>query len=342
MGIGIPIILFVLGLIIIIKGGDIFVESAVWVAKVTGIPNIIIGATIVSLATTLPELFVSMIASTSGSPDIAIGNAVGSMICNIGLILAISFIFMPSIIKRNTFQSKAYIMILASLFMLIFSLDKVIKPYEGLGLLLILLYYIYINVKEAKNSIGISENEIAAAVESSRIKVKVSNEEIIKNIALFIIGAVLIVIGAKLLVGNAQRIALYFSIPEAIISLTVVALGTSLPELVTAITAIVKKEDGVAVGNILGANILNITMILGSCSLFSKEGLIVNSRDITVFSNTFNNVPQTLYLDMPIAVVLMLLVVIPIIKNGRSKRSNGFMLLTIYSIYILSLITMVV
>lgn len=340
MEIVIPIFLFILGIVIIIKGGDIFVDGAVWVAKVTGIPNIIIGATIVSLATTLPELFVSVIASIEGSPDIAIGNAVGSIICNIGLILAIYFIFMPGKVEKKSFKSKAFIMLCSLILVMFFSIDKIIKPYEGIVLLAVLIYYIYLNLKEAKESRLVVNEELAVEIESTK-KIEVSVKEILKNISMFIIGAIFIVIGAKLLVNNAQIIAKYFNVPESIISLTVVAIGTSLPELVTAISSIIKKENGVAIGNILGANILNATMILGTCSIISKGGLPVSSGDITVFNNTFFSVPQSLYIDIPIALILMLLLMIPIMKNGKSNKHNGIALLGVYVIYIIFLATLI-
>lgn len=333
-----PLLFFIVGLVIIIKGGDIFVDAAVWVAKVTGIPNLIIGATIVSLATTLPEFFVSTIASTKGCPDIAIGNAIGSVICNIGLILAISIIFMPGIVKVRSFIPKAILMIVAAVSVLIFSSDGSINAFEGLILISFLIYYVKQNLDDTKQAM-IALNETATTAEDIRSysKAKIEKGEVIIKVLMFTLGAILIVLGAKLLVSNAQIIAKYFNVPESIISLTIVSLGTSLPELVTAITSIIKKEEGVAVGNIVGANILNLTMILGSCGILTKGGLVVNKRDISVLGNTFSSISQTSLVDIPVALLLMLLITIPVLVNKKYKKTNGIAILLIYFIYVMFL-----
>ena len=328
----VPSILFIVGLVVIIKGGDYFVDSAVWIAKITGIPNILIGATIVSLATTLPELFVSSIATANGAPDMALGNAVGSTICNIGLILAISLIFMPGKIDKKSFAQKGILMIGSTLILLFFSRDGVLVKSEGAVLFLLLLVYVLLNIKEAKNS-RISTEEVAIEMEVSTRKT-LDSKEIVINSAKFIFGTAFIVLGANLLVTNGQTIAKFLNIPDQIISLTLIALGTSLPELVTAISAIVKKEHGISIGNILGANILNVTMILGTSSFIAPNGLVLSSRDITVFGKTFLNVPQTLNIDIPVSLILMALVVLPGLLRGRFRKVNGIILLCIYITYI--------
>lgn len=337
MGIYMYIGLFIIGLLIIIKGGDIFVDSAVWVAKVTGIPNIIIGATIVSLATTLPELFVSSIATIRGAYDMAIGNAIGSIICNTGLILSLSMIFMPGAVDKDKFMPKTYIMIVSTILMLLFCTDGRISIFESICLFAVLVFYVNHNLREARQSIE-AASEIAlsdTAVEDG--KGKISKGVISQNIFKFILGAVLIVIGARLLVNNAQIIAGYFDMPEGIISLTVIALGTSLPELVTTITSIVKKEGGVAVGNIIGANILNMVMIVSTCGIISGGKLAISNRNIFIGSFRFINFHQTLLLDIPIAILMMLLIILPIVLRGKYERKNGIMLLGVYIFYIVFL-----
>jgi len=337
MEILVPSVLFLLGLVIIIKGGDFFVDAAVWIAKVTGVPNILIGATIVSLATTLPELFVSTIATINGSPEMAIGNAVGSTICNIGLILAISVIFMSGNIDKKSFRSKGLLMVGSTLLLFFFSRDKVLSAYEGVVLLVLLVFYIVLNIYEAK----ISRNTFQEVATTVQAKEKLDSKVIIINISKFVIGSIFIIVGAKLLVNNGQILARFLNIPEQIISLTLIALGTSLPELVTAINAIIKKEHGISIGNIIGANILNITMILGTCSIISPNGLVIKTRNIYVFGNVFKNIPQTLYIDIPVTLVLMSLIVVPGAVFGKIKKANGVLLLGIYIAYIsfLALIT---
>ena len=333
MEIILPIILFIIGIIVIIKGGDLFVDAAVWVARVTGIPNIIIGATIVSLATTLPELFVSSIATIGGAPDIAIGNAIGSIICNTGLILALSMIFMPGKVEKESFMPKELIMVGSTILLLLFSTNGTINILEGLVLLCVLLYYIKQNLVDAKKSM-VSSAEVSVSITEEAKKEKLDKKAITKNIAAFIIGSILIVIGANLLVDNAQVIAKYFKVREAIISLTIIALGTSLPELVTALTSIAKKEGGVAVGNIIGANILNINMIVAVCSFLSKGGLKISSRNIVFGNFQFINFHQTLLLDIPVALVMMLLIIMPVVIRGKYTKRNGIALLCVYITYI--------
>lgn len=333
MEIVLPILLFILGAVIIIKGGDLFVDAAIWMAKVTGIPDIIIGATVVSLATTLPEFFVSTIATVSGSPDIAIGNAIGSIICNTGLILAISMMIMPIKVDKKSFMSKAFLMIASTVLLLLFSTNGNINRIEGAVLAGILVYYIIQNKKEAQMSLELSD-EVASTMTEDAGKVKPDKKEVSKNILMFIVGTLFIIVGANLLVNNAQIIAKYFAVPEAIISLTVVALGTSLPELVTALTSISKKQGGVGVGNIIGANILNIVMIVSTCGIISKDGLLLTARNIEFFGRQFVNFHQTILLDIPVALVLMLLVILPVTTYGKYTKKNGAMLLSVYVFYI--------
>ncbi len=318
--------LFLLGLIIIIKGGELFVNASVWFATVTGIPTIIIGATIVSLATTLPELFVSVFASTQGSPDMAIGNAVGSTICNIGLILSTAILFAPSEVNRKHFSEKGLLMIISTILLLIFSIDTLLTKVEGIILFVVLAIFIRLNLKQFRLS--------NILVKNNRKNKKVSASILIKNLLKFVIGAIFIVIGAQLLVDNGRDIAEFFNVPEQIISLTLIALGTSLPELTTSITAIVKGHEGISVGNIIGANILNNTMILGTAAFTTEQGLVIGKRDILFLARNFKDVPQTLYIDLPVALLLMLILVISGIYNRKLNRSTGLVLLLIYIGYL--------
>ncbi|MCM8712110.1 calcium/sodium antiporter [Clostridium sp. SYSU_GA19001] len=323
-------LLFALGLFIIIKGGDIFVDAAVWFAKVTGMPNILIGATVVSLATTLPELFVSTIASFNGAPEVAIGNAIGSTICNIGLILALSMIFMPGNVDKTSVRNKGLLMIGSTIVVMLLSLDKVMYFYEGLILLLLLIFYVYLNIKEVK-----SNKEIAVESISSE-EIQRDRKIVITNISKFVLGSVLIVFGARLLVDNGIKIAEFLKVPQAVVSLTLIALGTSLPELITTITAIVKKHYDISVGNIIGANILNVTMILGTSSIFSSNGLVINNRTLNIFNNVYV-IPQTLYIDIPVSLLQMIIVVLPAMLFGKLKRWQGITVLTIYISYLIFL-----
>ncbi|AOT72776.1 calcium/sodium antiporter [Geosporobacter ferrireducens] len=327
MGNIIVFVMFFLGLIIIIKGGDLFVESAIWMAIVTGIPTIIIGATLVSLATTLPEFFVSTIASAKGYTEMAIGNAIGSTICNMGLILGTCAIISPVAIRRKFFSFKGLLMVAVLVIFYYFASDFIVDEFEGYMLLMILILYIIVNILELKGN--------ASAIDQSEESVTIPL--VIKNIFNFILGAGMIILGARLLVDNGVTIANIFNIPEQIISLTLIALGTSLPELITSITAVVKGHMGISIGNIIGANILNLTMVLGASSLLSGKGLMISSRDMHILDHVLVNVPQTLVLDIPVSLLLMLILVLCGSYKRMIDRMHGFLLFSIYISYLFML-----
>jgi|LGVF01.2.fsa_nt_gb cation:H+ antiporter len=324
MDIVIVYLLFALGLVLIIKGGDWFVDSAVWIAEVTGIPSIIIGATIVSIATTLPELIVSVTANLQGSSEMAIGNAVGSIICNIGLIASIGFIVLKNKIKKKLFFKKSMIMIGALVVFTAFAWDLTFTHTEAIVVMLFIVLFLYYNIKGSKES----------KEEYTFDKSTLTKQIIGKNIVLFIAGATGIVIGASLLVTNGIIIAAQLGVPEAIISLTVIALGTSLPELTTMISSIKKGNQDIGLGNIIGANILNVALILTSSSMISSEGLPIQLYDFTLFGKTFEQFPNTLKIDVPFALLLMILFSLPTLIKGETKKWQGFAMLATYVIYL--------
>ena len=308
------ILLFAVGLALIVKGGDFFVDAASWIAEVSGIPKLIVGATIVSVATTLPELLVSVIAAASGDPagiDTAIGNAIGSVTANIGLVMAISLTAMPSIIKRKDYALKSALMLGAGAVILAFGV-----LFQGVGviasviLLAILVLAIIENVNGAKK---------AMAEGSTDEKPEVSRKIIIVNIVKFIVGVAGIVIGAKLMVDNATVIATKLGVQQRIIGLTIVAIGTSLPELVTTITAIVKKQSSLSVGNIIGANIIDLAMILPACALVSGGTLPI---------------PTTFYIDVAVCIGVGAIALIPTLITKRFRRWQGIALLAVYLTYV--------
>ena len=307
------ILLFILGLILVIKGGGWFVEAASWIAEATGIPKMIVGATIVSLATTAPEQLVSIIAVLEGSNDLGIGNAVGSVSCNLGLGLAVVMIFTPIVIHKKEFLEKGILMFIGACILWFMVRDTKLMPAEAIILLAVLVVFIAVNVK----SIHI---QAKSAKKREPIRKKVLSINILK----FVIGATCIVIGARLMVDNGTIIAQMLGVPEAIIGLTLVAVGTSLPEIVTAITSLLKKESTMSVGNIIGANIIDLTMILPVCSFLSDGGLAVNQSTIAI--------------DIPIAILLIVITVAPTVLAGKFSRWQG---VTIFGIYIGYVITMV-
>ncbi len=309
-----PIILFIVGLGIIIKGGDMFVDAARWVSEVAGIPKLIVGATIISLATTLPELLVSSIATMDGNIGIAMGNAIGSVIANIGIGLSLGIIFIPAAVNPKEFNSKAIIMMVTTSVLLFFGISGEINMVHSTVLFTILAVYIYSNVMSVKNSNADDED-----------KPEISPKVITKNVLMFIFGAAGIIIGADLLVKNGEILARAFGVSDAVIGLTIIAIGTSLPELVTAITSIVKKEGALSVGNILGANIIDMAMILPVCSLLSGGTLAVSNATIAV--------------DIPVALFLMVVATVPTMIAKKFSRWQGIVILVSYIAYLVYVVS---
>ena len=331
----ISIPLFIISLILVIKGGDIFVDASIKIAKKTRIPTIIIGATIVSIATTLPELIVSATASFQGSFDLALGNALGSLICNTSLVCAISLIFVPSFIKNKTSNFKNYLLLFTILLLGIFcigienqSVNGVLNLFEGILLIILFIVFMYSNLSDAKKEIKdrLEYEKLNTNTQQDKIE-EICNDRMGKLILFFILGAVLVAIGAIGLVESAKAIAYSFKISETVVGLTIVAVGTSLPELVTTITSIRKKNNTLGYGNVIGANILNITLIIGSSACIAGT----NFLPINFW---------TLVVSLPVALITSSIFLIPMIIKQRTYRWQGITLLSIYIAYIIFLIIM--
>lgn len=310
---GFVILLFVVGLVLIIKGGDWFVDSAVFIANLTGIPKFIIGATIVSVATTLPELTVSVTGVIDGELDLAVGNAVGSVTANIGLIMGISLVCMPAVIKRSQFWLKGTLMSAAALLLWVLCKDGTLHMLPSFALFALLAVYVWDNIRDAKNDVGSDEREV------------VDKKDLPKQIVMFIIGIAAIVGGSKLLIEYGSEIALLLGVPSAIIGVTMVAIGTSLPELITTLTAIRKKESSMSIGNIVGANIIDLAMILPICSVVSDGKLTIAE--------------QSYALDMPMCFAMTLIAVLPPLIKGKLYRWQGILMLALYAVYVVILVT---
>ncbi len=310
---GFVILLFVVGLVLIIKGGDWFVDSAVFIANLTGIPKFIIGATIVSVATTLPELTVSVTGVIDGELDLAVGNAVGSVTANIGLIMGISLVCMPAVIKRSQFWIKGTLMSAAALLLWVLCKDGTLHMLPSFALFALLAVYVWDNIRDAKNDVGSDEREV------------VDKKDLPKQIVMFIIGIAAIVVGSKLLIEYGSEIALLLGVPSAIIGVTMVAIGTSLPELITTLTAIRKKESSMSIGNVVGANIIDLAMILPICSVVSDGKLTIAE--------------QSYALDMPMCFAMTLIAVLPPLIKGKLYRWQGILMLALYAVYVVILVT---
>ena len=312
------VLFFAAGLICIIKGGDLFVDAASWIAEASGIPKFIIGATIVSFATTLPEMLVSVFAALEGSADIAVGNAVGSVTANVGLIMCLSLVCMECAMSRKQFGVKACLLLAAILVLFAFTRDGQLSIGESVFILLIFAGFIVESLIAARREQG---TEVAEDAE----RPAVNGKTIAVNIVKFVVGAAAIVLGAQLLIDNGSAIASLLGVPDAIVAATMIAIGTSLPELVTTLTAIRKKESSLSVGNIIGANIMDLTLILPLCSLILGKPLPVQS--------------QGMLLDIPACLIICAAVLVPALWKGKFQRWMGFLAGGLYIVYLTVMFT---
>ena len=294
---------FIIGLILTMRGGDVFVDSAAKIAEASGIPRFVIGATLVSICTTAPELTVSILASLRGASELAVGNAVGSVACNTGLILGISALLAPPVFSIREAKTKGAVLICLGVLTGCFCADGVINSGEALGLFTLLFAFLAMNLQSASNT------------ENRDIKINV-----LETFFMFIVGAVSVILGAKLMVDHGTRLASMLGIPESIIGLTLVALGTSLPELMTTLSAIRKGHGMLSVGNIIGANIINLSLVVPASTIASGGILEVE--------------PEVFVRDLPFAIILIGISLIPPMFHGKFFRIQGLSLILCYFIYI--------
>ena len=301
--IGYDIGLLILGLIFLILGGDLLVRSAVSLAEKFGVSSFLIGVTVVSFGTSVPELMVSIQAAMDQEADIAIGNVLGSNIANIALVLGISVVIRPLSITTNTYKLSWWVMFISSLLFILFLLDNIITKMEGLLLIAGLFCFIIFSIKR---NIPNEESII------SKINIQT-------GILFFVLGAIGLYFGSELFVGSAISIASFFGVPKFVIGITVVALGTSLPELVTSIVALIKGQNNISLGNLIGSNIFNVFAVLGITSLIQELGT--------------NSI--LLFLDFGVMLAVILVFGYQLFIRKKISRTAGFVLLFGYFSYIL-------
>ena len=299
------VVLFIVGLVLIMLGGDRFVDSSVSISKRFNIPQVVVGATIVSLGTTLPEILVSTTAAFQGLGSMSIGNAFGSIVCNTLLIAGVTQAFSPSTgVKKSDLSWRSVLFFVTYIIVMIVGLTtRQLNRLIGLGLLLTFGIFVYMSIKHAS-----SEDEEESSEEA---------EPVWKSIVTLVVCAAMLFIGARLLVDCGTIIATKLGVPSGVIAVTFVALGTSLPELVTAISALLKGYQDVSLGNIIGANTLNLLLVLGIPSAISG---------IQIQDASFN-------LAAPFGLYAMLLLLLPFFKNGRGYRWQGILLVASYVVY---------
>ena len=316
--------LLIFGLLMLIKGGDWFVDAATGIAKRFHLPELLIGATVVSIGTTLPEVMTSAIGAASGSGAMAYGNAIGSIICNTSLIAATTISIKPSKADRKSLIFPVCFFFGAMAFYAFnaYAFGK-FNLWMGLVLLCGFVAYMIINVINMKKNPEEQEEEheeleIEEPVDDSKLG-------LLKDIGMLVVSALVIAVGADLLVDNAIIIAEMLNVPQTIISLTIVALGTSLPELVTAITSLMKGHGALSLGNIIGANIFNLVLVSGTA-------ISINPFDVPADA-TFMGNNASLIFDIPLVFVVMGILTVPTIIKGKLQRWQGISLLCLYFAY---------
>lgn len=313
----INVLLFAVGLVLLIKGGDWFVDGATGLARRFHLPDIIVGATVVSIGTTLPEVMVSATGALQGQGAMAYGNAIGSIICNTALISAISVTCNPGPINTKTMKMPViFFFVSSAVYCLAAYVLGEFPRWLGFVLLGLFVLYMILNVRNGLKN----PDEVEEAEESKQ-------RTFWLELVLLIVGAVVIAVGADLLVDNGTLIAEKLGVPETVIALTFVALGTSLPELITTITSLRKGHASLGIGNVIGANVFNLVLVSGISVTLAPFEVPVGKL---LFGQN-----ASLVLDIPLMLAVMLLLTVPALVGKKLRRSQGIALLVIYAAFCL-------
>ena len=324
----VPILLFILGLILLIKGGDWFVDGSVELAHRLHVPELIIGATVVSIGTTLPEVLVSATGAIEGHGGIAYGNAIGSVICNTALISALTFAIRPCRVDRETFKVPVIFFFIAAAFYAGTAyISGHFARWTGIVLLCIFAAYMAYTVWDGRRQARPGGEETESPEEAEKADEEKKDVPMWRSILKLVIGAACIAVGANLLVDNGTIIATEMGVPESVIALTFVALGTSLPELATAITALVKGHSALSLGNIVGANLFNLVLVSGLATTIKPFYVKDLGR------NFINGTPVSLMVDIPVMLFVMAFMTLPALKRGKLTRMQGIILLAVYAAF---------
>ena len=315
----VSVLLFAVGLVLLIKGGDWFVDGATGIAKRFNLPDIVVGATVVSIGTTLPEVMVSTTGALAGSGAMAYGNAIGSIICNTALIAAISITCNPGPVNVKSMKTPAiFFFCSAALYCFASYVLGEFPRWMGFVMLSIFVVYMVLTVRN-----GMKNPDAAAEEEEEESKPKALWQELL----LLVAGAAVIAVGADLLVEHGQIIALELGVPETVVALLFVALGTSLPELVTTITSLKKGRASLGVGNVIGANVFNLVLV---------SGVAVSLAPFPVPCENFlldTGLNMSLVLEIPVMLGVMSLMIFPALATKKLGRWQGIALLCIYAAF---------
>ena len=311
------ILMLIAGLVLLVAGAEVLVKGASRIALMFGLSPLVIGLTIVAYGTSSPELMVSIQSSLAGQPDIALGNVVGSNIFNVLLILGVSALITPLVVAQQLIRLDVPILIGVSCLTLMFGLDGKISRVDGTIFLIgIILYTTFLLIQSRKEHNPEVTEEYEREYGGSTAR---SPQQIAINIGFVVLGLGLLVLGSKFLVDSSIAIARSFGVSELVIGLTLVAAGTSLPELATSVVASIRGERDIAVGNVIGSNIFNILAVLGGSSLFSADGLTVSA--------------SALRFDIPVMIAVAVICLPVFITGQLIARWEGLLFLSYYVAY---------
>ena len=313
------VLLFAVGLVLLIKGGDWFVDGATGIAKRFNLPDIVVGATVVSIGTTLPEVMVSTTGALAGSGAMAYGNAIGSIICNTALIAAISITCNPGPVNVKSMKTPAIFFFGAAAMYCVAAYGLGTFP-RWMGFLMLSIFVVYM-IMTVRN--GMRNPDTNAEEEDEDAK----ERKLWQELLLLVIGAAVIAVGADLLVEHGQIIAIELGVPETVVALLFVALGTSLPELVTTITSLKKGRASLGVGNVIGANVFNLVLVSGVAVSLAPFAVPVENELL----NTGLNL--SLVFDIPVMLLVMSLMIFPAMATKKLGRWQGITLLAIYAAF---------
>lgn len=311
--------LFAVGLVLLIKGGDWFVDSATSIAKRFRVPEIIIGATVVSIGTTLPEVMVSATAAMNQNGAIAYGNAIGSIICNTSLIAALTIAIRPAPVNRKAITMPVLFFFLsAAIYLVAAYIFGSFDRWLGIVMLLVFAVYMVLTIRQGfKNPVAADEH----ADEEEK-----AESSLLVDVLVLVSSAALIAVGADMLEGSSVSLATMAGIPTEVVGVTIVALCTSLPELVTAITALAKGHGALSLGNIIGANIFNLVLVSGVAVTLSPFQVPEGSQ---IFGRN-----TSLVMELPLMVGVMALMTLPALLKKKLFRWQGAALLAIYVAFV--------
>lgn len=316
----IPILLFLLGFGLLIKGGDWFVDGSVGIARRFRLPELLIGATVVSIGTTLPEVMVSGQAALQGNAGISYGNAIGSIICNTSLIAAITVAARPGKVHPKSFALPTAFFFAAALsYALVAWTAGAFQRWMGLCYLAVFVVYMAVSTLQMKRHPELAQDDEGEAEEGK-------SRAFAMELVLLVAGAVAIALGARFLVDNGTLIAAALGVPDSVIGLTMVALGTSLPELITAITSLIKGHGSLSLGNIIGANLFNIILVSGMA-------ISISPFAIPAEKTVLGGVNSSLVIDIPVMLAVMAIMCLPALMRGKLSRWQGILLLCIYAAF---------